>query len=274
MESNGHELYKHRINLSKLSRTKKGRIYFLISLAVICTVWHFAAIAIDRSLVLPSFTETMRTFFTNWVDTAVMSNLAITLRRVLTGFLYAVIIGLPLGLLMGFFETFKVAFAPIMNSVRQVPIMAWIPLSIIWFGLGDGPTIFLITMASIFPLMLNTMAGVSGIDPNYIHAAKSMGAGTGRIFLNIILPGSLPSFLVGCRLALGLGWMSVICAEFIATSEGFGFLLVESQIRMQTPRLYSLMIMAAIVGYLLDRILLMVERSLTSWRFKDGAFKG
>jgi len=236
---------------------------------VACVAWHFAAIAINRTIILPSFADTMRSFFGSWTDLRIMTNLAITLRRVLQGFANSVIIGLPISLLMGYSQTLRQALSPLINSIRQVPIMAWVPLSIIWFGLGDGPTIFLITVASIFPLMLNTTAGVMNIDPNYINAAKSMGASTPKIFLTIILPGALPNFLVGSRLALGLAWMSVICAEFIATSEGFGFLMVEAQTRFQTANLYALMIMAAVVGYCIDRLLLLVERSLTSWRFKN-----
>ena len=183
----------------------------------------------------------------------------------------AVLIGIPIGLLMGYFQTFREALSPIINSVRQVPIMAWVPLAIIWFGLGNGPTIFLITISAVFPLVLNTTAGVISIDPNYKFAAKSMGAGTFQIFRDVIFPGALPNILIGCRLALGAAWMSVICAEFIATSEGFGFLMIEAQTRMRTASLYSLMIMAALVGFSIDRILLTAEKRLTSWRFKDAS---
>jgi NitT/TauT family transport system permease protein len=250
---------------------KKGLLYSWIGLSVVCVVWYFAAKSINRSLVLPDFIATMEALVTGLADRKVTTNLFLTLKRVFTGFGYAVAIGLPAGLLMGHFLTVRESLSPLVNSVRQVPIMAWVPLSIIWFGLGDGPTIFLIAMSAIFPVLINTMSGVMNIDQNYIFAAKSMGAGTFRIFADVVVPGAAPSFLLGCRVALGLAWMSVICAEFIATSEGFGVIMVEAQVRMQTPRLYALMIMSAIVGYLLDRVLLLVEAKLTSWRFKDAA---
>ena len=243
----------------------------MIGLAAACVIWHFAAKAINRSIILPDFLETMKNFFTNWADPNVMKNLSITLTRIFRGFLNAVLIGIPLGLLMGYFKTFREAVSPVINSIRQIPIMAWVPLAIIWFGLGNGPTIFLITISALFPLVLNTTAGVIGIDQNYKFAAKSMGAGTLQIFRDVIFPGALPSILVGCRLALGAAWMSVICAEFIATSEGFGFLMIEAQARLRTASLYSLMIMAAAVGFSIDRLLLAIEKKLTSWRFKDAS---
>jgi len=276
MENNGNNLDKRpkrRVNPAKFIGARKGTVYLLVGLAIICIIWYFAAKAINRSIILPDFIITMKAFFSNWIDAKVMSNLAITLVRVFKGFLYAVMIGLPLGLIMGFSKTAKEAISPVMNSIRQVPIMAWVPLSIIWFGLGDGPTVFLIAIAAVFPIIINTIAGVSGIDPNYKHAARMIGANTAKVIRDVIIPGALPSILTGCRIALGMGWMLVICAEFIATSEGFGFLLVEAQRRIQTAQLFALMIMSALVGFFIDRLLQLLEKNLTSWRYKDAAIK-
>ncbi len=273
MEQDRNPVYpntERRINLNEMMGKRKGRIYSALCLLLICVLWYFLAKAINKSLVLPDFVETMAAFFTNWVNPDVMSNLFLTLKRVFTGCLYSVLIGLPIGLLMGVSKTASEIIAPFVNSVRQVPIMAWVPLSIIWFGLGDGPTVFMITMSAVFPLIINTIAGVMGIDPNYKYAARSMGASTAQVIRDIVIPGATPSFLTGFRLALSQAWMSVICAEFIATSAGFGFLMVEAQVRMETPQLYALMIMAAIVGFAMDKLVLIVERYATAWRFKNG----
>ncbi len=248
----------------------RGISYTLIILTLLMIAWHLAANRINNTLLLPYFPETVNAFFTAWVDPKIMSNLALTLRRVFTGFIYAFIIGIPIGLLMGYSKTAMQAISPILNSVRQVPIMAWVPLSIIWFGLGDGPTVFLIAMSAVFPLAINTIAGVQGIDPNYYNAARSMGASLPNIIRDIVVPGALPSILTGCRLAMGFGWMSVICAEFIATSAGFGFLMVEAQVRLETAQLYALMVMSGLVGFFIDKGFLIVEKNLTAWRYKDG----
>lgn len=271
MEENESSIQQNRnktINLGNAGNSPLMKLYSFSVLILIMIVWFFLAKKIDNNLLLPDFILMCKEFFRSWIDPATVSNLLITLNRVFKGFIISCIIGLPLGLIMGYSKRMLLAISPVINSIRQIPIMAWVPLSIVWFGLGDGPTIFLITMSAIFPLIINTIDGVRGIDVNYINSARSMGANNMNIMIDIILPGALPSFLTGCRLALGLGWMSVICAEFIATSKGFGFILIEAQQRLETPRLYALMIISAIIGFTMDRILLFIEKILTSWRFK------
>lgn len=140
----------------------------------------------------------------------VLENLAITMRRVVTGSLYAFLIGFPLGMIMGYSPKLLQTMSPFINSLRQVPIMAWVPLTIVWFGIGDGPTIFLIAFSGIFTIILNTVSGVQDISKDFYNAARSMGANTFGIIKDIVIPGSLPGVLTGIRLAIGLGWMSVI----------------------------------------------------------------
>lgn len=269
MAGNGRKLRENRTPI------EAGQRYIgVIVIAVLCIAWALAARAIAKPLILPDFIETIRQFFEAWVNQRVLRNLWITLRRVLTGTFYAVIVGTILGMAMGYSAKCMNALSPVINSIRQIPIMAWVPLSIVWFGLGEGPTVFLIFMSAVFPLTINTISGITGIDENYINAARSMGAGTPAIFRDVIVPGALPGFLTGVRLAVGAGWMSVICAEFIATSAGFGYLMIEAQERLQTSKLYALMLMSAIVGFIIDRLILLADRKLTGWRFRDGVVRG
>jgi len=157
------------------------------------------------------------------------------------------------------------------NSVRLIPIMAWVPLTIVWFGLGDGPTIFLICFAGLFPIALSTIAGVQDISTDYYNAARSMGAGPLSIFTHVVVPGSLPSILTGMRIGLGSGWMSVICAEFIATSSGFGHEMVYAQTMLETNKLIALMILSGLVGFTIDRLCLLASRRLTGWKVAQAA---
>lgn len=241
----------------------------LIVCVLFLGLWQLAADQYNSKLLLPTPVQTAQKFVAIVQDPSVLKNLMITLERVLTGFSFALAIGVPIGFLMGYSEKAMHAFDPLISSIRQVPIMAWIPLTIVWFGLGDGPTVFLIAMVGVFPLILNTIAGVRGISKDYYHAARSMGAGPWSIFAHVIVPGSLPDILTGARLALGSGWMSVICAEFIATSAGFGYAMVEAQTRMETDKLLALMVMGAIIGYLLDRGLQGIHLSLAKWRYSQ-----
>lgn len=255
-----------KVNLNTVSNS----LFSCSVIIILCVIWSIASKIINKELVLPNFVETFKMFVSGWFDARTMTNMRITIIRVLTGVFYAMIVGTVLGLSMGYSNKILKALSPIVNSIRQVPIMAWVPLSIIWFGLGEGPTVFLIFMAAVFPLIINTIAGVANIDQNLINAARSMGASTFDIYKDVIIPGTLPSFLTGCRLAVGSGWQSVICAEFIATSSGFGFIMIEAQERLQTAKLYSLMIMAAIIGFAIDQLIRFIDKRLTRWRYKDG----
>ena len=182
----------------------------MISLVAICIIWYFAAHAVNSHFIFPPLEDVLYQVYYSLTDLYVLTNLAITMRRVVTGATYAFLIGFPLGMLMGYSPRLLRIISPFMNSRRQGPIMSWVPLTIVWFGIGDGPTIFLIAFSGIFTIILNTIAGVQDISKDFYNAARSMGANTVDIIKDIVLPGALPGVLTGVRLAIGLGWMSVI----------------------------------------------------------------
>ena len=195
-------------NISEKNKAQK--FYWLACLAIICAIWQVGAMSYSSDLILPTPWKTMLAFIEAALNPKILVNLLITLRRVITGFLCAVIIGVPLGYLMGYSAAALRTMDPLISSLRQIPIMAWVPLTIMWFGLGDGPTVFLIAFSGLFPIILNTIAGVQSISQDYYNAALSMGAGPMSIFSSVIFPGSLPDILTGMRIAVSAGWMSVI----------------------------------------------------------------
>lgn len=182
----------------------------LMILAVLCVIWYIAGNQSTNQLILPKFQNVVSSFWQAVTTEYYLTNLWITLKRVFKGFFYAFIIGAPLGLVMGYSDTINRALSPFVNSARQVPVMAWVPLSIVWFGLGDGPTVFMITFTGIFTVIINTINGVHDVDKSYYHAARSLGASRLTLVRDVVLPGSFPGLFTGARLALGLGWMSVI----------------------------------------------------------------
>lgn len=200
---------KDRQNWRKMGG-KNYNVGAMISLAIIVVVWYFAAHAVNQPFTFPYLENVLYEIVYSLTDMYVLQNLAITMRRVITGSFYAFIIGFPLGMIMGYSPKILQAMSPFINSLRQVPIMAWVPLTIVWFGIGDGPTIFLIAFSGLFTIILNTVSGVQDISKDFYNAARSMGASTFSILKDIVLPGSLPGVLTGIRLAVGLGWMSVI----------------------------------------------------------------
>mgnify|MGYP003257922094 FL=1 len=155
-----------RRNWKKLNG-KEFNIYTPIAVGVICVVWFFAAHMSENNFLFPTLQSVLFKTVDSLRDLYVLRNIGITLRLVLTGTLYAFLVGLPLGLIMGYSPKMLKALAPFINSLRQIPIMAWVPLSIVWFGLGDGPTIFMIAFSGVFTIILNTIAGVQ--DLSLIH---------------------------------------------------------------------------------------------------------
>ncbi|MBP8645794.1 MAG: ABC transporter permease [Syntrophobacteraceae bacterium] len=189
---------------------RKRRLYNLITLAVVVGIWQFMSDQYRSDLLLPPPWKTAKAFVFAVTDLETLKNLLLTLRRVASGFGIALLLGMTFGFLMGYSKTAMQLIDPLMGGLRQVPVMAWVPLTIVWFGLGDGPTVFLIALVGTFPILLNTIAGVQSISKDYFHAARTMGAGSWSLFKDVMVPAALPHVLTGMRLAVSAGWMSVI----------------------------------------------------------------
>lgn len=203
--------YNSANKLNKLkSKNTKDIFYKILMGLVLIGIWQLTAMHYDKQIILPYPKETAIALIKCITSVEIVTNILITLGRVLKGFLWALVLGLPLGFMMGSFTMANKLIGGLVDSVRQVPIMAWVPLTIVWFGIGDGPTIFIIAFSGIFPIILNTIHGVKNISKDYYNAARSMGAGPWSIFKNVILPASIPDILTGARLAISSGWMSVI----------------------------------------------------------------
>ena len=184
--------------------------YKIVTFTVFVIVWQIAAASYKSDLLLPPPWTTGKAFLHTVSDVDTLRNLLLTLERVAAGFGIAFVIGTILGFLMGYSKAAMQLIDPVLGMLRQIPIMAWVPLTIVWFGLGDGPTIFLIAMVGVFPILLNTISGVQAISRDYFNAARTMGAGSWSLFKDVMLPAAMPDVLTGMRLAVGAGWMSVI----------------------------------------------------------------
>ncbi len=189
---------------------KKVNPSALLLLIILMVSWYMGAHAYNKPFVFPYFETVVLEIWDAVTDLAVLRAIGITMRRVLLGTLYGFIIGLPLGMAMGFSPFVMKTLSPYVNAVRQIPTTAWVPLAIIWFGLGDGPTLFVLALHGVFVIILNTAAGVMDINPEYYDAVRSMGAGPLQIVRDVIFPGSLPGVITGIRLAMGMGWMTVV----------------------------------------------------------------
>jgi len=192
-----------------------------------------------------------------------------SLFRVGAGFLLALAVGIPLGLLMGWVRGAFIALNPIVQILRPISPIAWIPLAILWFGVGDVSPIFLIFLASVFPTIVQTAAGVHTIDRRYLWAAENFGVSRYKLFIQVVIPAVLPQIIVGSRISLGVAWLVVVAAEMIALHSGLGYLIIDSR---NAGNRYDLvvagMVMIGITGLLLDSTMRRLERlPIVRWRY-------
>ena len=184
-----------------------------------------------------------------------------SLFRVTIGFTAAVVIGVPIGLLLGWFQRLFFAFNPMIQILRPISPIAWIPVAILWFGVDDKAPIFLIFLASVFPISVSAIAAVQNIQPVYIRAARNFGLGQMELFRRVIFPATLPQVLTGIRIALGVAWLVVVAAEMIAVNSGLGYLIIDAR---NAGKRYDLvvagMVMIGLIGLVLDLLVRQLEK--------------
>ena len=189
-----------------------------------------------------------------------LNDLVASLFRVTTGFALAVATGLPLGLTLGGRARARTALMPTINFFRNLSPLAWIPFAILWFGIGDVPAIFLIFMASFFPIVLATMAAVANVPAVYFRVAQNYGYRGARLLTEVTLPAIAPQVITALRVTAGLAWVVVVAAEMIAGRDGLGFAVWDARNGLRMDLLVVGMIVIGIIGVLIDRILLRLTR--------------
>ncbi len=176
-----------------------------------------------------------------------------SLFRVSAGFLLALLIGIPLGLILGWFVRAYYAFNPAIQVLRPISPIAWIPLAILWFGVSDLAPIFLIFLASLFPITTATMAAVQNINFVYLRAAANFGVKGPMLFKKIVFPAALPQIITGIRIALGIAWLVVVAAEMIAVNSGLGYLIIDARnAGMRYDLVVAGMVLIGLIGMALD----------------------
>ena len=191
-----------------------------------------------------------------------------SLQRVLWGYSLALLVGIPLGLSMGWSNKIRNLFEPLVEMIRPIPPLAWIPIAILWFGIGGKSAAFIIFLGAFFPILLNTISGVHAIDPVLIEAAKVLNASRRFIFLKILIPGAIPSILTGARIGIGIGWMTLVAAEFTGVKEGYGlgYMIMTARDIQRSDEIIAGMVVIGIIGLSIDYCLKLIERHMIKWR--------
>ena len=205
----------------------------------------------------------------SWLGWAVSGELVgdavSSLYRVIVGFLIGAGLALPLGLAMGANARIYAWFNPLVQLLRPIPPIAYIPLAILWFGLGNPPAVFLIALGAFFPVLMNTIAGVRQVDGIYLRAARNLGASGSTLFLRVILPAAVPYILVGVRIGIGTAFIVVIVSEMIAVNNGLGFRILEAREYFWSDKIMAGMISIGLIGLAIDVAMNRLNNHLLRW---------
>jgi sulfonate transport system permease protein len=245
---------------------KRFALQILPAMALIA-VWEFAArLGWLNPLLMPAPSRVCATMGVLLASGQLTTDIFQSLGHVGIGFLIAVVIGTPLGLVIGMNRTLAALIDPPIQFLKPIPPIAWIPLAILWFGIGDAPSYFLTMVAALFPIVLNVHLGVRRISSQHFAVARSFEAPRGLILRSLIWPATLPFAISGYRIGLGVAWMTVVGAEMIAAPSGLGHLIHASQDLLQTDKVIAGMIAIGAIGLAADYGLRRLEARLVPWR--------
>ena len=240
----------------------------LAVLTGIVAVW-WAVVVGTESVIFPTPGQVVAGAWELAADGSLWEHIGASLFRVGSGFGLAALVAIPLGLWMGWVEGAYRTLNPVFQMLRPISPIAWIPIAILWFGVGDLSPIFLIFISSVFPMVVQTTSGVHTIERRYLRAAANFGVPRSELFRRVVIPAVLPEIIVGMRIGLGVAWLVVVAAEMIALRSGLGYLIMDSR---NAGNRYDLvvasMILIGLIGLLLDGATRLLERlRFVRWRY-------
>ncbi len=255
-----------------MKRKSEKFLSIIVGIASICVflmVWFFGTNGTELGKLMPGpqvvFVRFFSSIFGKIGNNSLIGHIGISLKRVLIGYSIGAVLGIILGLLMGWSKYIQAIFQPIFRIIRPIPPIAWIPISIIWFGLGESAKIFLIFLSSFSNVTLNAWAGAENVDQKLIGAAKMLGANKGQIFFTITLPASIPQIFAGLQIALSACWATVVAAEMIRSVSGLGWLITAGQDINDMPQVLTGIVAIGLTGFLLTAIMRKTEEVLCAW---------
>lgn len=238
---------------------------WLVPVAILI-IWQLLSNAgLIASRVLPAPSEVIRAGYTMLTEKHLLKDVAISGQRALLGFAVGGTIGFIFGLINGFFPWGARLLDSSVQMGRNIPHLAMIPLVILWFGIGETARLFLVAIGVAFPIYINTYHGVRNVDAGLIEMSKTYGLSTWQMVRQVILPGALPSILVGVRYALGIMWLTLIVAESIAATSGIGYVTMNAREFLQTDVLVLGILLYALLGKAADVAARLMERQLLAW---------
>lgn len=248
---------------AKISRNTASAVApYIFALIAVGMVWQMAILVLDPpSTILPSPLTVAGTFLDELLSGALLVNAGVSLGRVSTAWMISAAVGIPLGVVIARSRLAERLIDPVIELFRPISPLAWIPLAILWFGIGEAGKIFIIFIATFFPIVLNTVDGIKRVDPVLLRAGQVLGCNTHvELFLRVMLPAAMPSILVGLRVSFGTGWAAIIAAELVAANSGLGYLIADGMEILRSDLVMVGMVAIGIIGVLVDAAFKMIAR--------------
>ncbi|MFC7396229.1 ABC transporter permease [Chelatococcus sp. GCM10030263] len=255
---------------ARLYASVAGVLVYLRAMAVFLVVWHLASLWIGNPILLPSPLDAARALVDLTLQGEVFSNVAASLTRLGASFALAVLLGVPLGFAMGLSRAVFEMVDPLIELLRPISGIAWIPLGMFILGVGEALPTAIMFYGAFFPIVINTVVGVRSVNPSLVQAARVLGVGHAQIVRHVVWPAALPNILVGARLGAGAGWMAMVAAELIGAPSGLGFAVEWYRELLMTPSVLAFVFLIGLLGYLFDRLLRWLQRVLTPWSQAEG----
>ncbi|KPK99068.1 MAG: hypothetical protein AMJ95_01250 [Omnitrophica WOR_2 bacterium SM23_72] len=247
-----------------MSENRVKGFYFIF---IILVLWQVAAdLKIINILILPSPINVARSFFSMLISGPLLKDILSSIKRVLVGFLFACLVGVPAGIILGWNKRLSPYFLTTIEFIRPIPPIAWIPLAILWFGISDASSYFITTIACFFPIFTNAFFGARSVEVVHVNAAMSLGADRRLIIKDVVIPSVLPFIVTGMRVGLGVGWMSVIAAELIAAQSGLGYMIQLHRLLLETQKVIAGMAAIGLIGYIMNLSIVYLQHKLIQWK--------
>ena len=234
---------------------------------LILVVWATAsALHVFPEYTLPSVLTVLRALGGLLLSGEILIDVAASLVRVVAGTTLAMLLGIPLGLMIGYRRTVSDLTELPLHSLRPIPPLAWVPFALIWFGGGFGSSVFLVFLGAFFPITLATLGGVRAVEKGHIEVARTLGLNGARLMWKVVVPAALPFMLNGVRVGAGVAWMTVVAAEYFGQSHGLGARIIQSYNLLRMDQVAVAMAFLGMVGFAMDLGIRAVSRRLVKWR--------
>lgn len=252
--------------LAYLKKAANPIIWTLLSAVLFLGVWTLAAFQVKNPVLLPMPIDVGRGFLELIANNSLLQDILASLKRVFIGFFIASAIAVPLAMALAYNLLTRRLIMPIINLLRPIPPIAWIPIGILWFGIGDETSYFVTAIAAFFPIFLNSFAGGMAMERHHLYAAKCLGAKRMAIIRYVMLPSALPMIWTGLKIGLGQSWMAVVTAELVAAQSGLGYMIQVNRLNLDTAFVLVGMAVIGVLGSGMTHMLSWIEKYVFPWR--------